>query len=215
MIKAVIFDMDGVMIDNQPYQKKAWSQLFAEEGLKISDEELSKKIRGRPTLVGLREYFSGKYGEDYIQRLARRKEEIYKDIFEKEFKIVRGLVEFVKNLHQSRLKIGIATSSTKDLFDFSMKKMGIADYFDVIVTSDQITHPKPHPETYLITADELRIVPNQCLVFEDSVAGIESARAAGMKVILVMTSHTTKEVGPVNGAINNFTEIKASDILQI
>jgi len=217
MIKAVIFDMDGVIIDNQPYQKMSFKQLFAEINYQISDKEFAtaiKKLRGRPIKMYIEEFFRAHYNEKEMKELHQRRDEIYKIIFKQNFKAVAGFVDFINELRKTNFLLAVATSSTQELLDFTMDNLNVRDNFDLMMTADGIKNSKPHPEIYLETAKRLQVMPEQCLVFEDSFAGVESAQSANMRVALVTTSHKKEEFKNINLAINNFTEIKVADILK-
>ncbi len=215
MIKAIIFDHDGVIIDNQPFQKRAWKQISKEYNIEISDEDLGSKIRGRPIIICLRNLFGDRFSEKKLQEIANRKEEIYKQIFRKNFKVVKGIVSFLKELQKEKITTAVATSTTKDLLDFTLDCLDIRKYFNVIVTSNESVKGKPDPEIYLLTAKKLGVSPEDCVVFEDSFSGVESARRAGMKVILVATTHQKNEFEKVDLAINDFTEISISKITKL
>lgn len=216
MSKAVIFDHDGVIIDNQPAQKKAWKKLFEEFGLNISDEEMSRKIRGRPTLVGLRNFFEDRFSESELVAIAKRKEELYVEIFKKDFKIVRGFNDLLIDLKKHNIPMAIATSTSSELLNLSMRRLEVKKFFDVIVTSEDITQAKPDPQIYLLTANKLGVEPADCLVFEDSFSGVLSARDACMKVVLVETTHKKSEFeSGISLAINDFTGITALDIINL
>lgn len=216
MSKAVIFDYDGVIVDNQPAQKMAWKRLSEEYDFTISDEELSSKIRGRPTLVGLKNFFGDRFTDEELKAIARRKEEIYIEIFYKDFKVVKGFNILLEDLKNHDIPMAIATSSTKEPLDFFMQRLKVEKYFDVVVTAEDITKSKPDPQVYLMTAEKMIIEPADCVVFEDSFSGVKSAKAAGMKVILMETTHAKQEFeDDIDLAISNFTEVSALDIIKL
>lgn len=218
MIKAVIFDMDGVIIDNQPYQKMAFRQLFKEYNLQISNQEFTrkiKKLRGRPIKMYIEDFFQDNYSNEEMEKINKRRDEIYKSIFKKNFKVVAGFVDFLNELKKTDLLLAVATSSTQELLEFTMENLNVKNSFNLVITADDIKNSKPHPEIYLKTAEKIRVLPEKCLVFEDSLAGIQSAQNANMKVVLVMTSHKKEEFKKIDLAINDFTEINAPDILKM
>lgn len=216
MSKAVIFDHDGVIIDNQPAQKKAWKKLFEEYGFNISDEEMSRKIRGRPTLIGLKNFFENKFTYAELLVIAKRKEELYIEIFKKDFKIVKGFDDLLADLKKHNIPMAIATSTSSELLDFSMQQLKAKKFFNVIITAEDITKAKPDPQIYQIAAEKLGIEPADCLVFEDSFSGVKSAQDACMKVVLVETTHKKNEFkDDIALAINDFTQITALDIIRL
>ncbi|MFA6271638.1 MAG: HAD family phosphatase [Patescibacteria group bacterium] len=216
MSKAVIFDHDGVIIDNQPAQKLAWKKLFDEYGFTISNEEMSQNIRGRSTFEGLKKLFRGRFSDNELLAIAKRKEQLYTDIFQKDFRAVKGFNALVEDLNRNNIPMAIATSTTNELLNYSIKRMQIGNFFDVIVTAENISKSKPDPQIYLVTASKLKIEPADCIVFEDSFSGIRSARAAGMKVILMETTHKREEFNDeIELAISDFTEVSVLQIKKL
>ena len=136
-------------------------------------------------------------------------------MFAKYVKPVLGIIEFLQKLNKQKFPTALATSSRKTISDYVLENFGIRKYFNHIITGDDVTRAKPDPEIYLKAANNLKIKPFDCIVFEDSISGVEAAKKAGMKVILVMTSHTKKEIPNVDLAIKDFTDISVSYVKMI
>jgi beta-phosphoglucomutase len=214
MIKAMIFDMDGVIIDSEPIQEKAWRILLNNHGIKPTKTCL-EETRGIPASVNMNRLFPLIKDTKEIQNLINVRREIYQKMFFKNISPVKGLTTFLKKIKKNKILTAIATSSVKDWTDKVLISLNIKKYFDVIVTSEEITHSKPHPEIFIKTANKLNTTPKECLIFEDSIAGVKAAKKSGMKVVLIMTSHKKEEFKTINFAFNDFTEIKIKKLLNL
>ena len=181
MIKCVIFDMDGVLIDTEPLHYKVWQEVFVERDL-IIDYENYKDCIGS-TRKFLYELILKNYGRDFRDdpTLPKRFIEI-KDRFLEEHGIpqIEGVVETVKALYEKGYKLAVASSSPLRYIHFAMEKLGIDSCFDLLFSGEQVKNPKPAPDTFLAVSEKLGITPEECVVIEDSENGSKAARAAGM-----------------------------------
>lgn len=181
MIKCVIFDMDGVLIDTEPLHYKVWQEVFAERGLSIDYENYKDCIGS--TRKFLYELILKNYGRDFRDdpTIPKRFIEI-KDKFLNENGIpqIEGVVETVKALHEKGYMLAVASSSPLRYINFAMEKLGIASCFDLLFSGEQVKNPKPAPDTFLAVSEKLGISPDECVVIEDSENGSKAARAARM-----------------------------------
>jgi beta-phosphoglucomutase family hydrolase len=194
MVKAVIFDMDGVIVDNHHYHLIAWEQFCAQMGIAFSEKDFRIKYFGKSN----RDILSGLNGKPITASLAHelgeQKESIYRELYEPYIQPVKGLVFLLGELKANGYKLAVATSAGKANLQFVMQKLNLSQYFDLLVDATFVTNAKPHPEIYLKAAELLAIPPNQCVVFEDSVSGINAAKGAGMDVIGLLTTHRQTEL---------------------
>ena len=133
-------------------------------------------------------------------------------MFDRYVSLVPGILNFLKKLKEAKTPVALATSSRLESMDLVLDKFKLRSYFQIIINANQISRSKPDPEIYLKAANQLKINPKDCVVFEDSYSGVEAAKRAGMKVVLVMTSHTRKDIPAVDLAIKDFTKININDI---
>lgn len=185
MIKAVIFDMDGVLFDTERLVCKVWNQIAAEEGIKEMDIVLNNSI-GR-SYEDTRIVFRKHYGEDFdfdgFRTKARRL--FFEDIKAHGLPIKIGVHELLAYLKEKGYKIGLASSTNKEGVLSHLREANIEAYFEVIVGGDMVKHSKPNPEIYEMACKLLGVEPMEAICIEDSHNGIRSASSAGLKVIMI------------------------------
>lgn len=209
MIKACIFDHDGVIVDTESFHKVAWRQVLRESGINATDDEISARVRGVTRWKIIREFF-GDIDHQKTIEIAARKDEIYFALLEDKLKLIDGLTEALEYLKKLGIRIALASSAVKHTINFTFSLFDIEKYFDAVLTAEDVTRGKPDPELFLEAAKAVGVDPSGCLVFEDSFAGVTAANAAGMKVVLVESSHKRDEFAPgtVNKSIVNFRDIE-------
>ncbi|MCZ8155357.1 MAG: HAD family phosphatase [Leptospira sp.] len=206
-IEGIIFDMDGVIVDNHRFHFRAWMEFASKYKFELNDEIYRNDFNGKTNADLFRMIF-GKITEEEILAYSLEKEVNYQKLYASEIKPHTGLVEFLKDLKSKNYRIALGTSAPTTNVDFTMNALGMRDYFDVIIDGSQVSKGKPDPEVYLKCAKSLGLHPNHCVVFEDSLAGLQSGKNAGCSIIGVATSHTREELLPtVKNIINDFTEI--------
>jgi len=215
-IQAFIFDLDGTLIDNTPFHLQSWVQLFEEVGVELDVGEFQKWFNGKTTTQILRQVIGKDIPPAEISRLTERKEAIYRQLYGPQLKPLPGAVQFLKAAQQMNMPMAVATSAYKANVDFVLDGLNLRPYFKVITSAEDIRQGKPSPEIYLITASRLGIAPQACLVFEDSLAGIEAAERAGMRLIVITTSlgaEQLKHLPSVQGVMRDFTGLSPEAVL--
>lgn len=203
-VKAVIFDLDGTLVDNNEYHLQTWKHYLKEEGIDISDENYNAHVNGRTNKDAIEYIYGRKMSDAEAMEYTLEKEAIYRKIYQPFIKPVEGLIPFLESLDKMRVPIGMATSGIQVNIDFMFDHIPIKKYFKVIVNSAHIKNGKPDPEIYLKAASLLNIDPENCLVFEDAAVGIQSAKAAGMKVIAIDTTQPHHELKQADRIIHDF-----------
>ncbi len=205
---ALVFDMDGVIVENHEWHFKAWLEFCRRHGLQLSEEEFYTKIFGGTNHDLLIRLFGNTLTESDIQRMGEEKEAVYREMYGPHVVPVTGVVEFIRSSKAEGFSVALATSAPASNVSFTLCHTGLQGMFEVIVESSQVRHGKPHPEIYLKAASLLQLEPRQCVVFEDSLPGIESAVIAGCKVIGVSTTLPANRIAHANHVINDFTEFR-------
>lgn len=184
-IKAIIFDMDGVIIDSEPLWRRAMIQSFNEIGIPFTDEKC-RMTTGLRFIEVAEHWFTEhnvqsttifEFDHLVISRLC--------DLIRQEGKLMKGVDNALNLFKKHNYKIALGTSSSVLLMNTVIDELGIRNYFDSVCSAQHLEFGKPHPEVFLNCAKELEVKPNECLVIEDSVNGVIAAKAAQMKVLVV------------------------------
>jgi len=208
-----VFDMDGVIVDTNPHHKIALREFAKKYGYSLSEGDLIKKIYGRTNKEWIPNLFERKLTKEEVAHYGEEKEQLFRDLYEKDIVEVKGLTSFLEEAKRLDIKMAIGTSAPRSNVDFVLKHTGIEKFFPVILDESHVTHGKPNPEIYINCAAALNFPPAQCIVFEDSLSGVAAGRAAGSPVVGVATTHTAEELG-TKVVIKDFTKITPSQLIQ-
>jgi beta-phosphoglucomutase len=207
MNKAFIFDMDGVIVDSNPYHKIALQQFCRQLGYDLSEEQLRQKIYGRTNKDWISNLF-GDIGEARIQHYAEEKEALYRRLYEKDITAVTGLISFLEKMDTLGIARAIATSAPRANVDFSLSKTHTEQFFRTILDDSFVSKGKPDPEIYLKSAAALGYAPADCVVFEDSLSGVQAGKRAGCKVVGITTTHSPEELHETDFIITDFAGLE-------
>ena len=202
--RAVIFDLDGTLLDNNAFHLQTWKNYLEKSGRNISDEEYNANINGRTNKDVIEYIFGRNMNDEEVLKYSLEKESLYRKIYAPYIKPVNGLLELLEVLQSKNIPMAIATSGIQPNIDFMFEHVPIKSYFKAIVNSSHIKKGKPDPEIYLRAATLLGVAPSHCLVFEDAVVGINSAKAAGMKVIAITTTHPKEELSGADMIVEDY-----------
>ncbi len=186
--------MDGVLIDSGAHHRNAWRALLEELGVEPAEREYWRLTIGRPAEEAVPLLLGAPVTAWETRRLALRKRELYEDFARHGTETVPGIPAFVAALARQGIPRAVGTSASRHDVHRLLGDLGLRRHFDVIVTADDVALGKPDPAVYLEAARRLRARPTACLVFEDSLVGVEAARRAGMRAIGVTTAHTAAEL---------------------
>ncbi len=213
--EAVIFDLDGTLIDNNAYHIEAWKIFYDKIGKPFSKEEYTNNINGRINRDIFNYIFDTILSADMIDEYSIEKESMYRNLYAPHIKPIDGLIDFLDELENEKIPKAIATSGMPPNINFMFEHVPIKKYYADVIDASQITKGKPHPEIFLKAATAVNANPEYCVAFEDSVAGIRSAKAAGMKVVGLTTTHTAEEIKEADLIIKDYTEVSLTKLRQL
>jgi beta-phosphoglucomutase family hydrolase len=193
-IGAVLFDMDGVVVDNLPYHVDAWLLFCERHGIPLTREIFYQELNGMNAKDTFEWFYRREMSREEISILEEEKELIYREFYGPHRKSAPGLDDFLKQIRQLGIKTALATSAGQGNIDFTLDGIGLRDQFDAIIGGGEVRKGKPDPEIYLRAADLVGVDPKDCWVIEDSLQGIAAGLSAGMRVVGITTSHSLEEL---------------------
>lgn len=179
--EAFVFDMDGVLIDSHPAHLAAWQEFLKSTGIAVSGAELAFVLEGRTRSEIMRKFF-GDVSEQELQEYGRRKDEIFRSM-ENEITPVAGAIALLNELSNRGLKLAVATSASEIRTFATIERLGLGGCFDAVVTAADVAVGKPDPAVYELACERLGIAAQRGLAFDDALAGVQAARAAGLRCI--------------------------------
>jgi beta-phosphoglucomutase-like phosphatase (HAD superfamily) len=216
-VAALIFDMDGTMVDSMPHHADSWLVFAKKHKVKLSIEEMMRRTTGRTGLECVRLLLDQPdLDEALAWAMVHEKEALYRDMFGPIFKEVAGFKTFAEQARAHGLKIGVGTAGDIHNVEFVLKHLQMHPAPDAVARGDEGLTGKPTPAIFLEAAKRLNITTERCIVFEDAPFGIEAARRAGMRAVAICTGHTAAELaGPhVIAAVTNYHDLLNSNFLE-
>jgi beta-phosphoglucomutase-like phosphatase (HAD superfamily) len=215
-VEALIFDMDGTMIDSMPWHARSWVEFVARHGLKLDVTDILARTTGRTGVECMRELFERDLSDAECQAMVHEKEEIYRAMFSDNFTEVAGFTAFAKAAVARGVKVAVGTAGDKHNIEFAMSRLKMDPLPLAIVGGDEGFAGKPTPEIFVEAARRIGVAPERCIVFEDAPFGIEAARRGGMRAVAVCSTHTAAELaGPhVIAAVRDYDELAHSNFLE-
>jgi beta-phosphoglucomutase len=207
-MKALIFDMDGVLFANSDFHIQAWIVYARQFGREITDEEVRSRL-GWNNRDYMRFILEREPTQEEVDHAVAEKEAVYRTIGRAHLVLPEGLLAFLNAAQAAGVKMGVATSAPLENVAFTLDGLAIRNYFQVVVDATQVTKAKPAPDIYLKAAEQLGVLPANCVVFEDAIAGIQSGQAAGMSVIAITSSYPAEVLRTYapEAVIESFTEL--------
>jgi HAD superfamily hydrolase (TIGR01509 family) len=215
MLKAIIFDMDGVLVKSEGAISKSFNMVLEKYGVSLNPENKKK--------------FLGRSLKDHLEMLKSENPEIPKDLSEKQFseeafnyqlELTKGklipdslILNLIKEAKEKKIKIAVATSSLKYRADVLLALVGILDKLDALVTAEDVKNHKPNPDVFLETSKRLSVLPQDCVVIEDALNGIQAANKAGMKSVAFVTeNHSKEDFSEARYIFSDFKDLKLEDL---
>jgi len=215
--KAFLFDMDGTLIDNMAVHMQIWVEFLAGMGVKIGLDQFNKFAAGRTNAEILRELVGPHLSEEEIFRLSDQKEELYRAHFGPLMKPAAGLVQFLDSAREAGIPMAVASSAGCDNIHFHLEGLGLGGYFTIQIGSEDVQNGKPDPEIFLKAAERLGVAPGDCLVFEDTPAGLEAAYRAGMSAVALTSTYPRERLALLPAVLRieaDFSALNPIDLLE-
>lgn len=213
MIRAVIFDLDGVVVDSEPLYQEAEERLFREEGITIPLEDW-KYFRG----VSEQRFYElarERYHVSLpVDELRSRGREYIFTLFKERLKFMPGFVDLHRDL-EGRVLLGLVTSSPGEIYSWVERRLGLERYFQEVIYGGMTTHSKPHPEPYEMMMRRLAVMPWETVVVEDSIPGLISAWAAGAWTIALTGSVPEEDMPPAHAIVHSLADLSLQFILDL
>jgi HAD superfamily hydrolase (TIGR01509 family) len=215
-VRALVFDMDGTMVDSMPAHARSWEVFTRRHGIRMSVEEVLQKTTGRTGVECIRILMGEDVPEDRALELIGEKEAIYREFFGQEFREVAGFRDFARDVTARGLKLAVATAGDRNNIAFALEHLKLARRPDAIVGGDEGIAGKPQPDLFLEAARRVQAAPAECIVFEDAPFGIEAARRAGMRAVAICSTHGAEELaGPhVIARARDYRELMNNEFLE-
>ena len=199
--KAFLFDLNGTMINDVSYHINAWYRILNELGANISKERAKAECYGKNQEL-LERIFPNRFSGEEKNKISLEKEKQYRKEFSPHLKLISGLELFLKESKRAGIQMAVGSAAIQSNIDFVLDGLSIRNYFDAVVSADDVLHSKPDPETYIKCAGQLGIAAKDCLVFEDAPKGAECASHAGMDCVIITGLHKPGDFSACNNIIN-------------
>lgn len=216
MLKAIIFDLDGTLVDSLPYHHESWRIFFKNNNLEEHDfSEVLKEYKGGGTLELMTSVFGDMYTKDELKKMTDDKEIIFRDIYKSKIYPIEGLKQFLDNLKENNISLAIGSNAIRKNVIMTIEELSLTNYFSSIICGDEVSRGKPDPEMFVKTLSNLNVSRNECIIFEDSIEGIKAAKNADIKVIGVTSSQSSEKLKSVGAfkTIDDYTKISLDNIL--
>lgn len=213
--RAVIFDMDGVIVHTNPFHAEAFSQFFRKHRVNFREEDFVEHMYGKHNSYIMSHFFGRPVHGQELLELEIEKEAMFREIYEAKVEAIWGFGDFLKDLKVSGFKTGVATSAPRANLDLVAGKLDLAAQMGSMLASEDVSRHKPDPEVYLKSALRLGVDPAHCVVFEDSFSGVTAAREAGARVVGVLSSHSIQDLPPCDHYIRDYREINVEIVREL
>jgi beta-phosphoglucomutase len=188
--RAFLFDLNGTMIDDMAFHLDVWYNIITNDlGAKMTREEVKHHMFGKSQEVLMRIFGRDRFTDEELDRISLDKERRYQQLYRPHLNLIPGLSAFLEKGWEAKIKMAIGSAAIPFNIDFAIDNLKIRHYFDAIVSADDVERSKPDPETFLKAARMLNADPESCIVFEDAPKGVECAMNAGMRSVVVTTTH--------------------------
>ncbi len=222
MLKAIIFDFDGVIANTEPVHLRAFQEVLREEGISLSSQDYYEKYLALDDKTFFATVLKGRgrsFDKTFIESLMHRKSRYYERFLRENIVIFPGVRDFIKNVYK-RYALAIGSGALRHEIEFILEYAGIREEFEGITSAEDVTNCKPDPEVFFtalhrinsLSSNDEKILPYECLVIEDSIHGIKAAHSAGMKCLAVTNSYPPEKLSQADMIVSSLEGIKTGDL---
>lgn len=211
MDRAVIFDMDGVLVDSYAPHEESWLRAAREAGVEMTRAQFATTF-GRTSREIILHFWGEGLREEEMRAIDDHKEELYRALVRERFPVMDGAVELIDGLREAGFRLAVGSSGPPENIELSVGCLERADAFDAIVTGRDVRHGKPHPEVFQRAGERLGVAPARCAVIEDAVHGVTAANAAGMVSIALVGTTTRDALGEADLVVDSLRELSSEVI---
>ena len=188
MKRAFLFDMDGTIVDNMAYHTAAWTEFFRRRGTFIEQDDFFASTAGRHGREIMRAFIGAELSDAEVESLNTEKEVIYRELYGPHRKVIAGFEALIAQAKASSMALAVATAASDANIVFTLDGLDIRKHFYAVVGAGDVKHGKPSPDVFLKAAQQCGVAPEHCIVFEDAPLGVEAARNAGMRAVVLTTT---------------------------
>jgi beta-phosphoglucomutase len=213
---AAIFDMDGVLVDSNPFHLQKWMDLLGEYNIPYNPDDLPEQILGKRNDHAFRLFFGPRLTREERRELGERLEERFRAAFRPHARPLPGLEALIRQLEAADIPMAVASSAMRPNIEFVVDALAFRPFFRCMVSGDDVRFPKPHPEIYLKAAEQLGVNPAGCVAFEDSFPGIGAVKAAGMKCVAIASTFPLQDLHAcADLAVPSFEDLSLDKLQQL
>jgi HAD superfamily hydrolase (TIGR01509 family) len=197
---AFLFDLNGTMVDDMHYHIKAWHKILTDLGANLTLQQMKEECYGKNDEL-LERIFPGRFSMEEKLVMSIEKETTYQKVYRPDLALIKGLDAFLNSASANGIQMAIGSAAIQININFVIDGLNIRPFFKSIVSADDVVYSKPHPETYFKCSDQLKVDPQNCIVFEDAIKGVAAAQNAGMQTVVLTTMHAQEEFSEFNNIL--------------
>ncbi|CUI09313.1 HAD family hydrolase [Massilia antarctica] len=213
--RAFIFDMDGTIVDNMSFHTESWIAFFQRRGKDIDADEFFRTTAGRQGKEIIRAEMGEHLSDDEVRTLNDEKELVYRELYEPHRKTVTGFDGLIALAKEMNVALAVATAAPNANITFTLDGLDLRRHFDTVVGAADVARGKPHPDVFLLAAERCGVAPEHCIVFEDAPLGVEAARRAGMRAVVLTTTLPAEAFADFDNVIHiasDFSELTIDEL---
>ena len=209
--KAVIWDMDGVIVDTAIFHMKSWQGVFQRRGVNFSEEDFKRHFGQRNDII-IRDALGPDVPQSEMEAISREKEEDFRNMIRKDIKALPGAIKLIELLVKDKYKLAVVSSAPRKNMQLFLTGLNIDSYFSAVVCDEDVTEGKPSPQGFLLAAQKLEVEPKNCIVIEDAIAGVAAAKRAGMHCLAVTNTHPRTSLMEADLIVDTVETVSVPDL---